>query len=109
MSNALHDYAKLFEKYAARNGGTGVILAGEDCLSLANEMRMDADAIDAENAKLRKILDIASDMARDYDGDRRLLRRLVQDMWLQLLNAYGYKEVNDFADRMRELGVEVDG
>ena len=53
MSNALHDYAKLFERYAANNGGTGAILAGEDCLSLANEMRMDADAIDAENAKLR--------------------------------------------------------
>lgn len=53
MSNALHDYAKLFEKYAANNGGTGAILAGEDCLSLANEMRMDADVIEAENAKLR--------------------------------------------------------
>ena len=56
MSNALHDYAKLFERYAANNGGTGVILAGEDCLSLANEMRMDADAIDVENAKLRELL-----------------------------------------------------
>lgn len=56
MSNALHDYAKLFERYAANNGGTGAILAGEDCLSLANEMRMDADAIDAENVKLRKLV-----------------------------------------------------
>lgn len=56
MSNALHDYAKLFERYAANNGGTGAILAGEDCLALANEMRMDADAIDAENAKLRQQL-----------------------------------------------------
>ena len=63
---------------------------------------------DAENAMLRELLDISSNMARDYDGDRRLLRRLVQDMWLQLLNAYDYKEVDDFADRMRELGVEVD-
>lgn len=56
MSNALHDYARLFERYAANNGGTGAILAGEDCLSLANEMRMDADAIDAENAKLRDLV-----------------------------------------------------
>lgn len=56
MSNALHDYAKLFERYAANNGGTGAILAGEDCLALANEMRMDADAIDAENTKLRELL-----------------------------------------------------
>ena len=37
------------------------------------------------------------------------LRELVRDMWLQLLNAYDYKEVDEFADRMRELGVEVDG
>ena len=55
MSNALHDYAKLFEKYAAANGGWGVILAGEDCLSLANEMMIDADALEAENAKLSEL------------------------------------------------------
>jgi hypothetical protein len=35
------------------------------------------------------------------------LRELVQDMWWQLLNAYDYKEVDDFADRMRKLGIEV--
>lgn len=56
MRNALHDYAKLFEKYAAANGGWGVILAGEDCLSLANEMMIDADALEAENAKLRELV-----------------------------------------------------
>lgn len=61
MSNALHDYAKLFEKYAANNGGTGAILAGEDCLALANEMRMDADDIDAENAKLRELVQYICD------------------------------------------------
>lgn len=63
MSNALHDYAKLFEKYAANNGGMGVILAGEDCLSLANEMRIDADAIDVENIKLRELVKLAYDCA----------------------------------------------
>lgn len=61
MSNALHDYAKLFEKYAANNGGTGAILAGEDCLALASEMRMDADDIDAENAKLRELVQYICD------------------------------------------------
>jgi hypothetical protein len=37
------------------------------------------------------------------------LRELVRDMWLQLLNAYDRKEVDEFASRMRELGAEVDG
>ena len=35
------------------------------------------------------------------------LRELVADMWLQLLNAYDRKEVDEFADRMRELGVDA--
>lgn len=103
----MHDYAKLFEKYAANNNGMGVILAGEDCLALANEMRMDADDIDAENAKLRELLDITSDMARDYDGDRRLLRKLVRDM-VDYGEGAGNGMAEFSADRMRELGVEVD-
>ena len=69
MSNALHDYAKLFEKYAANNGGAGAILAGEDCLALANEMRMDADDIDAENAKLRESCSELLRMAESNDPD----------------------------------------
>ena len=36
------------------------------------------------------------------------LRELVMDMYSQLLNAYDPKELDEFADRMRELGVEVD-
>ena len=64
MSNALHDYAKLFEKYAANNGGTGAILAGEDCLALANEMRMDADDLERENAKLRELATMLHRCAR---------------------------------------------
>lgn len=59
MSNALHEYAKLFEKYAA-HGGAGARLAAEDCLSLANEMRIDADAIESENAKLRELVVLQS-------------------------------------------------
>ena len=65
----------------------------------------EVDALKAENAKLRELLALAIDMARDYDGDRRALRRLVRDMFGQLLNAYDWKELDDFADRMRELGV----
>ena len=37
------------------------------------------------------------------------LRELVRDLWMQLLNAYDRKEVDEFAYRMRELRVEVDG
>ena len=72
-----------------------------------HDMAGDRDRYKAENAKLRELLALATDMARDYDGDRRALRRLVRDMFGQLLNAYDWKELDDFADRMRELGVEV--
>ena len=88
MSNALHDYAKLFEKYAANNGGTGVILPGEDCLSLANEMRMDADDIDAENAKLREEIEAAKHDLSLFSGElvtsklqNAKLRELVRDVY----------------------------
>ncbi len=37
------------------------------------------------------------------------LRELVADLYAQLLNAYDPKELDEFYDRMRELGVEVDG
>ena len=35
------------------------------------------------------------------------LRELVGDLFLQLLNAYDRKEVDEFADRLRELGEGV--
>ena len=35
------------------------------------------------------------------------LRELVRDLYEQLLNAYDPKELDEFNDRMRELGVEV--
>lgn len=51
-----------------------------------------------ENAKLRG----ARDVWQENDAK---LRELVRDMWLQLLNAYDRKEVDEFADRMCELGI----
>lgn len=94
MSNALHGYAKLFEKYATNNGGTGVILPGEDCLSLANEMRIDADDIDAENAKLRELL-----------GSVFVLRHDSVYKWLDAST----EEIcgKSFTEQARELGFEV--
>lgn len=97
MSNALHDYAKLFERYAANNGGTGAILAGEDCLALANEMRMDADAIDAENAKLRELVRIALEYCvNGYCGEE------------DECPLYESRHSCRLYAEARELGVEVD-
>lgn len=87
MSNALHDYAKLFERYAANNSGMGVILAGEDCLALANEMRMDADAIDAENVRLRGLCGELLRMAESNDPD--------------------FLHWPEIHDELRKLGVEI--
>ncbi len=61
--------------------------------------------VEAENAKLRELLTIASDMARDYDGDRRLLRRLVQELYEDQCDEHDRWK---YRDRMRELGVKVE-
>ena len=76
----------------------------------------------AENKKLRDELDqwhrltagielpeypISQFVPKDLERENAKLRGLVRDLWLQLLNAYDRKEVDEFADRMRELGVEV--
>ena len=50
------------------------------------------------------LLDVA-----DMLAENAKLRELVRDLWMQLLNAYDRKEVDEFAYRMRELRVEVDG
>lgn len=86
--------------------------------------------LEAENAKLREELaDVpkceACEAMLDCDEclhanssqkeRRRLkaenskLRELVRDLYWQLLSAYDPKELDEFIDRMRELGVEVDG
>lgn len=101
MSNALHEYAKLFEKYAANNGGIGVTLAGEDCLSLANEMRIDADAIDAENAKLRELVrDIWQFTGTACKKYPKLFDPPAQGGQMVRPNY-----IDAFEQRMRELGV----
>jgi len=41
------------------------------------------------------------------EAENAKLRELVRDLWLQLLNAYDRKEVDEFADRMNELGVDA--
>lgn len=48
-----------------------------------------------------------NNVADAHERENARLRELVADMWLQLLNAYDRKEVDEFADRMRELGLEV--
>lgn len=50
----------------------------------------------------------ASWMLFRAESENAKLRELVRDLWLQLLNAYDRKEVDEFVDRMRELGIEVD-
>jgi len=74
------------------------------------------DELCAENEQLRQ--QVASIIGRSFrtadkmdclDTENAKLRELVLDMWWQLLNAYDRKEVDEFADRMRELGVGVDG
>lgn len=90
MSNALHDYAKLFEKYSAANGGWGVILAGEDCLSLANEMMIDADALKAESTKLRELV--------------KEMRVCLED---ECKRCHEWGDACDLEHQMRDLGIEA--
>lgn len=81
--------------------------------------QLEADELRAENSKLRKRVaeldELLPENGRWYRAETveayvteiAKLRELVADMWLQLLNAYDRKEVDEFADRMRELGVVV--
>lgn len=48
------------------------------------------------------------DHSRALESENARLRECARDMWLQLLNAYDRKELCEFADRLRELGVEED-
>lgn len=64
------------------------------------EVKVDAHYVsDEEMQTLRRYIATIND-----ENDK--LRELVRDMWLQLLNAYDRKEVDEFADRMKELGVD---
>ena len=73
------------------------------------ELREQAEDMDFQLDKWQTKAVYFKQLADLVDSENAKLRELVRDMWLQLLNAYDRKEVDEFADRMRELGVEVDG
>ena len=57
--------------------------------------------------QLEKALNASTRRVDELGMENEKLRGLVRDLWWQLLNAYDYKEVDDFADRMHELGIVV--
>lgn len=61
-----------------------------------------------ENAKLREQLEEQKCFAADLERDVRALRELVRDMWRDR-DALSYGAATSTLERMRELGVEVDG
>ncbi|HAM16724.1 MAG TPA: hypothetical protein DCP91_12885 [Eggerthellaceae bacterium] len=80
--------------------------------------------IDAETIQRQqeRIAEIKGELRKSYDAQsvkaEELTRRgvlldkledLAIDLYCQLLNAYDAKELDGFAERMRELGIEVDG
>ena len=79
--------------------------------------------LEEENTKLREELDSWHKLAagielpdypvvqfqpKDLERENAKLRELVRDLYMQLLNAYDHKELDEFDDRMRELGVKVE-
>lgn len=73
-------------------------------------------ALKLENKRLEKrieqlslLLFLAQDGLDGAANTMEAAESLVRDMWLQLLNAYDAKELDGFAERMAELGLEVDG
>ena len=81
---------------------------------LVTLLRVDCD-IDASWDGLRRFWSIGltedgclmRDRACKAEAENAKLRELVADMWLQLLNAYDRKEVDEFVDRMHEQGVDA--
>ena len=80
------------------------------------------EQLEAENARLRDELakwerltagidlpeyPVVQFKPKDLERENAKLRELVGDLFLQLLNAYDRKEVDEFADRLRELGEGV--
>ena len=57
--------------------------------------------------RLRALLDEHDEHYEQLEAENAKLRELVGDLFLQLLNAYDRKEVDEFADRLRELGEGV--
>lgn len=81
-----------------------VVYKGETGECLAYVSGEVADRLRAENDRLRELLAIVSDMARDYDGDRRLLRQLVQELYEDQCDECDQWK---YRDRMYGLGVDV--
>lgn len=44
---------------------------------------------------------------KELKDDNAKLRDLVKDLYSLLLNAYDPKEIDDYYDRMQEMGIEV--
>ena len=110
MSNALHEYAKLFEKYAT-NGLAGIWLEAEDCLALANEMRIDADIIESENRKLLELNNIRilqTQHCEDLTAKNERMRELLRGLYSFAFQEYPDGVEENFADSLRKLGIEVE-
>lgn len=67
------------------------------------------DNCDGFKEPMRKELRKLDGYVSSIEAENAELRELVRDEWLQLLNAYDRKELDEFAERMKELGVETDG
>lgn len=88
---------------------------GEDNLhDMIAHLETENGALKLENNRLEKrieqlslLLFLAQDGLDGAANTMEAAESLVRDMWLQLLNAYDYKEVEEFAERMAELGLEV--
>lgn len=63
------------------------------------------DNCDGFKEPMRKELRKLDGYVSSIEAENAKLRELVRDMWLQLLNAYDRKELDEFAGRMEELGV----
>ena len=68
VADPLREWAKTFEGYASQNNGSGVWLDGEDLLTIANDIRIDADEVDAEHQR------------RMWQCEREVRKRLCTDV-----------------------------
>ena len=104
ISSLIDELRKLADGQAPYRDARAAMLEAADTIwQLRDDLQRANEAVrDAEHDESR-----AWDRVRKAEAENAKLRELVADMWLQLLNAYDRKEVDEFADRMRELGIEV--
>ena len=76
------------------------------------ESRQANEHLNRENRRCRDILvarhQRAGEALFNAAHDYAKLSLLVSDMYLELLNAYDLKELEEYTERIRELGIEVD-